>query len=148
MTGKRIGILVVVLLLAGGPLAAHEVQHALSRGEAWILTLQTDDGEPFVDQPWILRTEDSGTLVAQGRTDNRGRLAFLPPDPGHYELRAESPDGHGVVLPLDLDAIEAGPAGDAGHVHLPGRRWGTWVSALGYLLGIFGLATMLIGRRR
>ncbi len=147
MSQMRLAVL-IALLLAATPAGAHEVQHVLSRGETWIVTLQTDDGQPFAGQPWELRDPASGQPIIEGRTDARGRLAFPPPAPGHYQLRAESPDGHGVVLPLDLGASETPSGAPATGDQLPGRRWAVGVSALGYLLGVFGVASLLLRRRR
>jgi len=80
-----------------------------------------------------------------GRSDAQGRIVLLPDRPGTWRIKAYSEAGHGLDLPLEIDA--AGVVGSAPRP-LYGRLSRVALGVL-VLFGIFGVITLVYrGRSR
>jgi len=138
--------LAFILALAMAPAAAiaHDLDHAVSRGEAVIVTLKYAGGEPFSYESYEVYAEGEDIPTQTGRTDAAGRIAFVPDREGAWRVRAFSEDGHGVDL-----VIEAGGAAEP----VPAGAWnglGPWsglAAGLGVLFGLFGIISLFARRR-
>jgi nickel transport protein len=122
---------------------AHDLQYTTISATALVVTLVYPDGSPFSYESFEVYPLGNEIPFQVGRTDARGRLAFLPPGPGRYQVRAMSQDGHGLVFEVEADA--------AGLLVVADRplyeRYQRLFVGLGLLLGLFGLL-MLFYRRK
>lgn len=122
-------------LVLGGPAAlAHEVDHRVDERAAFVITFEESDGEPFAGASVEIRRAGSDEIVASGMTDRDGEFTFVPPEPGRFDIRASSADGHG-----DVFTLEAAPRGAGKTVAASGtNRWARLIAGAGLLLGAFG----------
>ncbi|WP_424191608.1 hypothetical protein ACMYR3_09470 [Ampullimonas aquatilis] len=88
-------------LMGSWSVFGHEVLNQIEQSMAVVVTLTYADGEPFSYEIYELYAEGAGQPSQKGRTDLKGRLAFVPDDVVHWHLRAFSEDGHGVDLHFD-----------------------------------------------
>jgi nickel transport protein len=131
------------LAAAAGPVAAHEVLHQITRGEAVVVALEYADGSPFAYEQYELLPPGERIPFQTGRTDAAGRVVFLPDRPGDWRLRASSEDGHGAELTVAVDAVGAAAA-------KPRSLWeraSKLVTGIALLFGVFGLFTLFARRR-
>ncbi|MBN2172382.1 MAG: ABC transporter permease [Candidatus Krumholzibacteriota bacterium] len=135
------GLLAAIL---SAPACAHDLDHAVSRGEAVVITLQYAGGEPFSYESYEVLPAGEDIPYQTGRTDAAGRIVFVPDHEGAWRVRAFSEDGHGVDL-----VIEAG----GGAAPAPAGAWqglGPWsglAAGLGTLFGLFGVINLFARRR-
>lgn len=133
----------LAIVLAAAPGQAHEVTHAVSRGEAVVVTLQYADGSPFAYEQYELTPPGESVPFQTGRTDAAGRIVFLPDRRGDWRLKASSEDGHGAELTVSVDAVGAAAA-------KPRSLWergSKLVTGVALLFGVFGLLTLFTRRR-
>ena len=139
----RFGLLLGLLLALVAKVEAHDLQYTTTRGTAVVVTLGYPDGSPFSYESFEVFPLGAEIPFQTGRTDALGRLAFLPPGPGRYQVRAMSQDGHGLVLEVESDAAGLLVAADRPLY----ERYQRLFVGLGLLLGLFGLL-MLFYRRK
>jgi len=133
----------MVLCLASAAASAHEIDWTVERSPALVVTVEYAGEGPFAFEGVEVREEGSTRPVAVGRTDARGKFAFVPPHPGRYEVRVTSGDGHGTVFTVDSGTVAAEPA----RVQSGGDRWARVLGGGGALLGLFGVWALWRGRR-
>ena len=124
--------------------SAHGVNHRVERGEAHVVTFTHDDGSPFANVPYEVTAPGDVGRASSGRTDRLGRVAFLPDIPGDWIVRAWSANGHGgrVVVDVGDEAItEIVDTGGRG-------RGGDALLGVSLLFGLFGVAALVMSRRR
>lgn len=152
----RPAVLALALALAG-PLAAHEVQHEVTRAEALVVRLAYADGEAFSYERYELYAGDAQRPVQSGRTDAQGRVAFVPGGVAHHRLRAFSEDGHGVDLRIETPPAAGGAAATMGPEPEPEpdsakapatARAVRVLAGLGIILGAFGVVQLYVRRRK
>jgi hypothetical protein len=112
------------------------------------------DGSPIVSATVELSTIAQSSAMqfqATSRTDNNGRFAFpTPRAAGEYRVTVDDGLGHRGVVRFTIDPESSN--GNAQplavtpvqHSH---TRWHTWLSGLGYVLGLFGAAALWFARR-
>ena len=143
-----LGRLTRALLLASSwlvtaPAMAHDLHHATGQANATVVSLTYPDGSPFAYEEFEIFPTNGEIPFQVGRTDAQGRLAFLPPDPGRYEVRAMSQDGHGLVI-----SVEIGPGAALIAAERPlFERYQRLFVGLGILLGLFGLLKLFYRNR-
>ncbi|RMF70784.1 MAG: hypothetical protein D6738_15320 [Acidobacteria bacterium] len=137
-------ILAALVGLAGLPALAHEVDHRVERRDAFVITFEESDGEPFAAAQVEVRRAGSDDIVATGVTDRDGVFAFVPPAPGRYAVRASSADGHGDVFTLDAGARDAGTVVAASGT----GRGARLIAGAGLLLAVFGAWSLWRSRTR
>lgn len=93
---------------------AHQVHHEVTTSEAVVIVLDYADGTAFAFEECEIRRADTGEMLLLGRTDASGRLAFVPPEPGRYAVRALTEDGHGARFEFDSTSLPASKATIAG----------------------------------
>lgn len=140
-TGLAAGLLA---LLLGGPAAgAHELHSSVTSGEAVVIELRFADGTPFAFEGYEISPAGGRTPAQVGRTDARGRIAFLPERAGTWRLRAFADDGHGLDMNFTTDAAATVGAADAPAY----QRYARTFVGVGMILGIFGLVSLFYRRR-
>lgn len=148
------------MLLLPGVAFAHGLRLSVTLGNDAITGQATyADGAPLANatvelQPQGERATDAAP--ARSRTDADGRFAFPSPrKPGEYRVVVDDGLGHRRETSLTLGAAWPQPAAQAPTaapaVTIEDRYahagWPQWLSGLGYLLGVFGLASWWASRR-
>lgn len=141
MTGR----LLITLCLGLGPFAAlaHELQHEVSQGQAVVIRLSYADGTPFAFEAYEIYAKDEKLPVQAGRTDAKGRIAFLPERAGAWRIKAYSEDGHGLDIALSTDA--AGLVASDQPLY---ERYARILVGLGLILGLFGFISLYLKRKK
>lgn len=126
--------------LGGPPAWGHDLQYELSRHQAVVITLFYADASPFSFESYEIFPEGERLPVQVGRTDARGRIAFLPDRAGRWRLKVISEDGHGLDVVIATD--------DATQVQGVDRplyeRYGRVVVGMALILGVFGFLRLFI----
>jgi len=149
------------LLLAAPPARAHDLHHSVEQREAVVLRLVTGHDHPFGGQTYEITRVGEETAAQTGRTDEAGRIVFLPPGPGRYRCRGFSADGHGADFTFAVEPSAPAPAGETAADTLavaatpasdPVRRAGPdrssrIVLGAGILLSLFGFLSLAAARR-
>jgi nickel transport protein len=138
-------LLVAAALLAGSrSAAAHEVHHTVSQSGAVVIQLAYGDGTPFSFEGYEIFRAGEELPVQVGRTDVRGRIAFLPDAPGTWRLRAFADDGHGCDVSFETSA-----ASMVGAVDRPlYQRFTRPLVGVSLIFGVFGLVSLFYRRRK
>lgn len=132
------------LLFAAPPVHAHSVSGRQSEAPALAVECLYSDGKPMrYAEVLVYGPTDEDVEYQNGRTDRRGRFAFVPDREGVWEVRVQ--DGMGHALNLELDGTEGSPEGTK-PASLPDRpvRAVAGVSIIANL----ALATGLLRRRK
>ncbi len=141
-----IGRVLLALCLGLGALAAsaHDLRYELSQGQAVVIRLSYADGSPFAFEAYEIYPKDDKLPVQVGRTDARGRVAFLPERAGAWRFKAFSADGHGLDFTLTTDA-----AATAASIDQPlYDRYGRIVAGVALILGLFGFLSLYLKRKK
>lgn len=142
----RAGIPVLLLLLSAAGALAHGVGSAIGRADAVTVTFRHEDGSPLAGVPCEVLPPDGGPAFQTGRTDRLGRVVFVPDQDGRWTVRVTGQDGHGAVVPVVVDAAALG-TGSAAAPPPAGRGW-KLLSGVGVLLGVFGIVSLTLQRRK
>lgn len=120
---------------------SHELLKEVSQeGNCTLVRFYFQDGSAFSYEEYEVYREDEKVPFQKGRSDALGRVVFCPDRDGLWLLRISSQDGHGAELKLNLKA------GKVEKKHSKFEGYQRVLSALGYLLGIFGLISLFSGR--
>jgi nickel transport protein len=137
-------VLVALLLVGGRPAFAHRMGHAVSTGEALVVTLSYPFGAPPMFEPYRIYAPDADVAFQTGRTDRLGRVSFLPDRPGDWRIVIATEDGHGAEMSVVVDdgggVIEPPSAGPGGMART--------IAGVGYLFGVAGAVVLWRNRRR
>lgn len=126
------------------PVTAHDLQYSVERGAAVVVRLSYGDHAVLAYQSYeVLRVGDEEPFQV-GRTDALGRLAVLPDRAGDWRVKVATADGHGVDLTFSADA-----AATVSAVQRPFfERHARVIAGAGLLLGVFGVLSLWLRRRR
>lgn len=131
--------------LAAGPMAyAHDLHYTVTAGEAVVVRLFYADDTPFAFEGYEIYAEGEKLPVQVGRTDARGRIAFLPERAGRWRIKAVSEDGHGLDFTLTTDAA-AHVAGSDKPLY---ERYSRIAVGVALILGLFGAMSLFLRRNR
>ncbi len=154
--------LIILLALLPQTALTHGVRvEASVMGQAIIGTAFYADGSPLVDASIKLTSADPSTpdkVLGQSRTNDEGRFAFpSPSNRGEFLITADDGLGHrGKVAVVTTSRIApsapvmpTAPAVPTAASDEPNSisNWARWVSGLGYVIGLFGLASWWLSRR-
>lgn len=142
MSGIRL-LLPLLLLLAARSTLAHDLQHTVTGGQAVVIRLFFVDNTPFAFEGYEIY-QDGGKLPYQvGRTDSRGRIAFLPDKAATWRVRVFSEDGHGLDFKLDTNAASVLTSSEKPAF----ERYGRVAAGVAVILGLFGLLSLYVKRK-
>jgi nickel transport protein len=134
----------VLLSIAPKSGLGHELIHTVTDGKALVVSFFFADRTPFSFAKYEIIREGQKTPFQVGETDRHGRIAFLPNGEGTWHLKVYSEDGHGVEISLKTDSTSA--LVDAEKPLFD--RYPRIITGLGLIFGLFGLATLIYGRRK
>lgn len=140
-----IGRLLLALCLGLVPSAAlaHDLHHEVSQGQAVVIRLSYADDTPFAFVAYEIYPKDEKLPVQVGRTDARGRIAFLPERAGAWRIKAYSEDGHGLDFALTTDAASIVASDQPLY-----ERYGRIVVGVALILGLFGFISLYLKRKK
>lgn len=126
------------------PLAAqaHDLQYTTTGGQAVVVKLFYADDTPFSFEAYEIYPEGGKLPVQVGRTDNRGRIAFLPDKAGKWRVKAISEDGHGLDFTLETDAAAVLTGAEKPFY----ERYSRLVVGVAVILGLFGFLSLYLKR--
>lgn len=137
----RLFVAALMLCAACSAARAHGLEHTVSYGDAVVVTITHDDGSPFAFEAVEVLPPGETIPFQQGRTDARGRFAFVPDGDGDWRLRAFSEDGHGLDILVPVSSgTDTTPARSGG-------RLSRTIMGVSILFGIFGVIALFIRRR-
>jgi len=144
---SRIASLLLLLLLHQGlPVRAlaHDLQYRVDEGGAVYVKFFFGDGNDFSFESYEIYRDGEDIPFQVGRTDAKGRLAFLPDQPGEWRVKAFSEDGHGVDFSLSTD-VQGGLEDAAKPLF---ERHARIITGVAFIFGLFGLINLFARRRR
>ena len=144
----RLAILLICLL--PGVAAAHGVRLSVTTGgDAVSGVARFANGSPMAEAVVELQkanAADDSRAMARTRTDVDGRFAFSAPlESGNFRITVD--DGIGHRGEAELALVPSPGSRNASRPEAPGP-WRDWLSGIGYLAGLFGLASWWLARRK
>jgi nickel transport protein len=137
--------LLLLAWLAWAPLApAHDLQYTVTGGQAVVVKLFYADNTAFSFEGYEIYPVGGKLPVQVGRTDARGRIAFLPDQAGKWRIKAFTEDGHGLDITLETDASAALTGADKPFYD----RYGRILVGVAVILGLFGLLNLYVKRKK
>jgi nickel transport protein len=132
------------LLFASAPLLAHDLQYTVAGGQAVVIRLFYVDNTPFTFEGYEIYRAGEKLPYQVGRTDNQGRIAFLPDKAAEWRIKAISEDGHGLDFKLTTDA-----AAQLSGAEKPAyERYGRIAVGIAVILGLFGFLSLFMKRKK
>lgn len=140
-----IGRLLLILCFGGISITAlaHDLRHEVSPGQAVVIRLSYADDSPFAFEAYEIYPQGEELPVQVGRTDARGRIAFLPERAGAWRIKAFSEDGHGLDFTLTTDS--AGLVASDQPLY---ERHARIAVGVGLILGLFGFLSLYLKRKK
>lgn len=126
--------------------SAHGVASTVTREQAVVVTVTYEDGTPLANQTYDVRAPGADEPRQLGRTDDCGRVVFLPHLAGEWRVRVTTADGHGAVVPVEIaaDMLPANAAsGGWGR-----NRLSKLVTGVALIFGVFGVVALVALRRK
>jgi len=137
-------LLPLLLLLAARPVLAHDLQHTVTSGQAVVIKLFYVDNTPFSFEGYEIYHDGEKLPYQVGRTDSRGRIAFLPDKAATWRVKTISEDGHGLDLKLTTNA----DAALSGSEKPAFERYSRIVIGVALILGLFGVLNLYVKRKK
>lgn len=137
-------MLPLLLLLAARPVLAHDLQHTVTSGQAVVIKLFYVDNTPFAFEGYEIYHDGEKLPYQVGRTDSRGRIAFLPDKAATWRVKTISEDGHGLDLKLTTNA----DAALSGSEKPAFERYSRIVIGVALILGLFGVLNLYVKRKK
>ena len=107
----RTAAFIIVIMLVPGVLLAHGITRTIEQGKAMLVTALYDDGEPIsYATVKIYAPGDRIVEYQNGRTDAKGRFAFVPSAAGDWLVRLNDGMGHGFEEHVQVDSDMRGAA--------------------------------------
>jgi nickel transport protein len=139
MSSRHLAVLALCAWLPAQALA-HDLQHRIDEGEAVFVRFFFPDGSDFSFESYEVYRAGDELPFQVGRTDEKGRVAFLPDRAGTWRVKAFSKDGHGADLSFSTAV--------GGGVRDPDRplldRHLRIVVGVSVIFGLFGLVSFLM----
>jgi nickel transport protein len=149
---RMIAAAALLTALTAAHAGAHGIRHTVTRGDTIVVELAHESDAPFSDEHYQVFRPGEDEPFQAGRTDQRGRISFVPDRDGEWRVRAFSEDGHGVdlVVPAQLRAVAVPPAEPPVESPVERSRFGRPVRILVgvvILFALFGVAAQFLRRR-
>ena len=136
--------ILILLLMIAGTCYGHGLQHEVVSREAVVIGCYFSDGERFAYESYEVYPPDAKIPSQTGRTDSKGRLVFLPDEPGEWQIKVSADDGHALNFSVAIN--EEAVVSDVQKA-LP-KRFPVATAGLGYVLGIFGLLSLFHRKKK
>jgi len=141
-TGVRVIAVVLLGLFSAGRVLAHGARYVAVDGATAVRAIYDDDRPMAFADVSVFGPGNSETPFLKGSTDRHGHFAFVPDQPGQWQVRVDDGMGHVVSIPADVDEHGLCVADSAGESRLTRSLVG-----IGAILGIFGGASLFLSLR-
>jgi nickel transport protein len=134
----------LIVLATSGMAYAHGMSHEVTKKEAVMIAAEYDDGEPVSYAEVKIYSPEGGRVEYQnGRTDKKGRFAFLPDRAGEWKINIDGGMGHfkSTVFVVD-EAMDIRMKENTGRTC---PRWQAVVTGISIIFGLFGLISLCYG---
>lgn len=141
---KRVGFVAMLLcaLNCGGALA-HDLEYVVGEGSAVFVKLSFAGEREFSFESYEIYRDGENVPFQVGRTDQHGRLVFLPDRPGQWRIKVFSQDGHGRDFSITTDARRGIEQAERPVLSRNLRI----AIAVALIFGLFGLVNLFVRRR-
>jgi nickel transport protein len=139
--------LVLTLLLLAGAAWAHTVDYDVTGQQATVVTTHLGDEQASYAEYEVFAPEQTDNPFQIGRSDARGRVVFLPDQPGQWtvKVKADSQHGvHGAEIKVQVDTKGVIQSFSKPLVATHTRL----LMGVSLLFGLFGLLSLFRGRRQ
>lgn len=132
-------LIVLVLFLAfAGPCFAHPAETRTESRQAVVVQLRFGAEEVARASEYQVFRPGASEAFQTGRTDELGRVAFVPDQAGPWTVSAQARSGHGLhAVSVEVEVDENG--GIKASSRPPLTRSGDQLGALGLLFALLGL---------
>lgn len=138
-------ILMIALILCGVSLA-HTVDYQVDRENAVVVTVRLGDEEASYSEYEIFPPSTSETPFQLGRTDAKGRLTFIPTEPGVWRVKVSADSQHGLHGAEIEVKVDEGMTTEIASRPLVARHT-RLVVGISILFGLFGLMSLLKSKK-
>ena len=136
----------IFLLVALSWAFAHGISYNVTHGEATIISANFAASIPAKNAKVRIYQGDSALAMQIAQTDENGKFAFLPPNPGKYrvELAAQTDHGeHKIDFNIEIDKN----LGVSSYDELAFVKYQGILSVLGILFGFFGVIALVKSKK-
>ncbi|MCG8632454.1 MAG: DUF4198 domain-containing protein [Desulfobacterales bacterium] len=138
----------LILLWSGaGQALAHGVLASVNAGDALVVTVEYDDGEPAGYAGVKIYFSDEKVPFQTGRTDRNGRFLFQPDRDGEWKAIVNDGMGHRAVVKADVAPDNFGASKGKGNPLIFSKGQSV-VTGLSLIFGICGLAAFYRGKKK
>ena len=130
-------------LFLSASVVAHDLQYRVTGGEAVVVRLFYGDDRPFSFEGYEIYRDGEALPYQVGRTDGRGRIAFLPDRAASWRVKAISEDGHGLDFKLNTDAAARLSGAEKPFY----ERYARVIVGVALILGVFGALSLYLKRK-
>jgi nickel transport protein len=82
----------------------HEVRHSIDFSGAYVIDVYYADGTKFSFEAYEIYKPGNEKVPYQvGRTNEIGRISFIPDSPGKWRVKVFSDDGHGANFEINVE---------------------------------------------
>ncbi len=82
---------------------SHEVRYSIDFSNAYIINVYYANGTKFSFESYEIYKPGNDKIPYQvGRTNEIGRISFVPDAPGKWQVKVFSDDGHGANFEIDV----------------------------------------------
>jgi nickel transport protein len=141
---KRVGFVALLLCaLNCGAALAHDLQYVVGEGSAVFVRFSLAGEGEFSFESYEIYRDGENVPFQVGRTDQQGRLVFLPDRSGKWRIKVFSEDGHGRDFFITTDA-----QGGVERAERPVVSRNLRIAiAVALIFGLFGLVNLFARRR-
>lgn len=138
-------IILILFIFLNSAVFCHEVNYRIDQNNSYIVEIYYADGTKFSYESYeIYRPGEEEKPFQVGRTDEKGRVCFLPDREGKWKIKAFTEDGHGINVFIDVKEGLNISVKKIGFF----ERFSKPVFGVGVLLIIFSLLNIYVRRRR
>lgn len=96
-------LFLILFILFSNVLFCHEVNYSINQKNCYVIEVSYGDGTKFSYESYeIYKPGDEEKPFQVGRTDEGGRICFLPDREGKWKIKAFTEDGHGVNFSVEI----------------------------------------------
>lgn len=135
----------IFFILFSNFLFCHEVSYSINQKNCYLVEIFYADGTKFSYESYeIYKPGDEEKPFQVGRTDQKGRICFLPDQDGKWRIKAFTEDGHGVNFVVEIREGENVSVKKIDFF----ERFSKPVFGVGLLLTVFSVLNIFLRRKK
>jgi nickel transport protein len=140
----RTFVILLLLLTSASAAPGHQLEYEITRDNAVVVRFYFADGTPFSYESYEIFREGEDIIFQSGRTDDYGRLSFLPDRDGNWRIRTFSEDGHGLDITVPVDDQIAPQITERSWT----ERYARLIVGVAFIFGFFGIISLFLRRKK